>query len=98
VTYRFTDRFDLQVGGRISHINQVFEPFSKFGALNNPNPLFTPETEAHATPFTYLVTPRFNLTPETMVYARCRIRATGRAAATPLLGRRHSTAPQDRDL
>jgi iron complex outermembrane recepter protein len=70
VTYHFSDQFDIQLGARVSHIDQVFDSYYNYGIFNTPNPTLVPKTEAHATPFTYLVTPRFFITPDLMVYAR----------------------------
>jgi iron complex outermembrane recepter protein len=70
VTVHFTDRFDLQLGARVAHINQDFLAYYTYGPVNTPDPSFTPAGRASATPFTYLVTPRYFLTPDVMVYFR----------------------------
>jgi iron complex outermembrane receptor protein len=54
LTFTITDRFDIQVGGRQSHIERT--------ALDVP--------DAAANAFTYLLTPRFTISPDLMVYAR----------------------------
>jgi hypothetical protein len=69
LTYRFTSQFDVQAGVRLSHIDQVFPAFLTYLPAP-PSPSVTPRTWAHATPVTYLLTPRFFITPELMVYAR----------------------------
>lgn len=75
VTYRFSDKFDLQIGGRYSKNRQTFQQNQV--VLTNPvaNALFgvtqngvvqTSEDDA----FTWLVTPRYNVSDDFMVYAR----------------------------
>ena len=75
LTVRFTDRFDVQFGGRASYSKQSFLEVDT-GPLvllldNNPPPydyggkLYSKD---HA--FTYLVTPKLKLTSDIMVYAR----------------------------
>lgn len=74
LTYHFTDQFDVQVGGRESQNRQSYSETS-FGPYN---PLFVGVTESFVYPqvdskensFTYLVTPRFKVNPDLMVYAR----------------------------
>ncbi len=74
LTLHLTDRFDLQVGGRLSENEQTFtEIRSGLPAVIN---LFyggvtaLPEVRSKDTPFTYLVTPSFKVSPDLMVYAR----------------------------
>ena len=74
LTVRFTDRFDIQIGGRESHINQDVNevetgPFDPIFALG-PSPVVVPEVNSSATAATYLVTPRLRLSPDFMLYAR----------------------------
>lgn len=74
LTYRFTDRFDVQVGGRWSQIEQTFEetdtgPLVPL-ALGSDSPRVLPETSAREHATTYLITPRFKFSPDVMVYAR----------------------------
>lgn len=77
LTYHFTDSFDVQLGGRESHIKITDDsPGITTGelvpalygepapVLGSPNPPLTSNT------FTYLLTPRLKLTPDLMVYAR----------------------------
>jgi len=74
LTYHFTDRFDIQVGGRESHIRQsasqtyvgVYDPVF----LGEPSPVIYPRTVSNSNAFTYLITPRFRINPDVMVYAR----------------------------
>lgn len=74
VTLHFTDKFDVQVGGRGSENRQIYNetdtgPLTPmyFGA---PSPFVnvTERTNEHA--FTYLLTPRYRLSPDLMLYAR----------------------------
>jgi iron complex outermembrane receptor protein len=73
-TVHITDRFDVQLGGRESRIQQTYAetdtgpfvlPFEGF-----PSPLVFHEVVTHDNAFTYLLTPRFKVTPDLMVYAR----------------------------
>lgn len=68
-TLRITDQFDVQVGGRQSHNKQT--------SVNNTTgvpPLFgdslQPRTDSSDDSFTYLLTPRFKISPDFMTYAR----------------------------
>jgi outer membrane receptor protein involved in Fe transport len=73
ITYHLTDRFDVQVGGRESKIQQrstaglvqFFPPFGDGSVLPTP-----PTSVPTAKVFTYLVTPRFKVSDDLMVYAR----------------------------
>ena len=57
LTYHFTERFDIQVGGRQSWIEQRYLQGTDVG-------------KGDASPFTYMFTPRLRLSPELMIYAR----------------------------
>ena len=66
LTVHFTDRFDVQVGGRESHNTQDY-------AENGNGLLFGPmavTANSNDSSFTYLLTPRFKISPDLMVYAR----------------------------
>jgi outer membrane receptor protein involved in Fe transport len=78
LTIHFTDRFDLQLGGREAQIHQRFGPCVYTGPLFGDGgcPLTFTDKDA----FTYLVTPRFRITPDLMVYARA---ASGFRAGGP---------------
>jgi iron complex outermembrane recepter protein len=68
VTVHFTDRFDVQIGARQSHNRQTLSEVTSgpvFGAG-----AVTPRISLTDDPFTYLVTPRFKVSPDLMVYAR----------------------------
>ena len=74
-TLRFSDRFNVQIGGRESEIRQslsstftgpyvpIFLPFPS-------SPVVYPEVDSKANAFTYLVTPQLKFSPDLMVYAR----------------------------
>jgi iron complex outermembrane recepter protein len=76
LTYHFTDRFDVQVGGRESRLTQDFNetitgPATPFVSPDgSQSPYIQPTLHAQSRPFTYLFTPRFKITPGWMVYAR----------------------------
>lgn len=78
LTVRFTDRFDVQFGARASENRQEVTQ-----EANNP-PLLggyaLTENRSKDNPITYLITPRFKLTDEWMVYSRI---ATGYRAGGP---------------
>jgi iron complex outermembrane recepter protein len=68
VTLHFTDKFDVQIGGRESRNRQTSVTDSS-GPLAGPVPVvLNQETQDNS--FTYLLTPRLRLTPDLMVYAR----------------------------
>jgi len=73
LTVHFTDRFDVQFGGRESHNSQSYTetligPFAAFYGFSSPVTNEPVHTSDNA--FTYLVTPRLRLSPDLMVYAR----------------------------
>ena len=72
--FNVTDRFDVQVAGRQAHYDQDFYQIFYgvlVGAFNGGNTHPTPyDTSIKEDAFTYLVTPRFKITPDLMVYAR----------------------------
>ena len=75
VTFRVTDRFDVQIGGRESKNRQVFNntftgPYVTAFAHLPTDPFVYPEIITKENSFTYLVTPRFKVSPDLMVYAR----------------------------
>lgn len=77
LTFHFTDRFDVQVGGRQSQIDETFSQV----VINAAGvPTVFPNLKVDADAFTYLVTPRFKVTPDLMVYARL---ASGYRAGGP---------------
>lgn len=74
LTFRISDQFDIQVGGRESQITQSYAEVDSglYVPLyeSNPSPLVFPEVVTHANAFTYLFTPRFRVSEDLMVYAR----------------------------
>jgi outer membrane receptor protein involved in Fe transport len=73
VTFHITDQFDIQAGGRESENKQTYNE-SDFGVVAEPlfgsNPFVFPPQETKDNAFTYLVTPRYKISPDLMVYAR----------------------------
>jgi iron complex outermembrane receptor protein len=74
VTFHFTGRFDLQLGGRESHIAQTYStswtgPFVT-DIFHQTNPLLPPAQDTRDDTFTYLATPRFKVSSDLMLYAR----------------------------
>jgi outer membrane receptor protein involved in Fe transport len=65
LTFHFSDRFDVQLGGRYSTIRQ-----SLTSSTTGVGAVVFPRIEANDDAFTYLVTPRFKISPEMMIYAR----------------------------
>lgn len=66
LTYHFTDQFDVQIGGRYSENRQSYASATT-GALRTAV-IDRFHTDDHA--FTYLVTPRFRISQDLMVYGR----------------------------
>jgi iron complex outermembrane receptor protein len=79
LTYHFTDRFDIQVGGRESQDKQTYTSSTDLVFLPAS---VVPEVDAKANAFTYLVTPRFRVSTDLMIYARL---ASGYRAGGPNL-------------
>ena len=69
LTVHFTDRFDVQFGGRYSD-NSLHYYSVRGGPLLQNKTTVSKEYVSQGSPLTYLVTPRFELTPQTMLYAR----------------------------
>ena len=73
LTYHVTDRFDIQFGGRESENKQaqsetIVGPYATL--FDGASPTVYPEVHTKGNSFTYLVTPKFNISPDLMVYAR----------------------------
>jgi len=84
LTFHLTSRFDLQVGGRQSRNEQTLSQFN-IGPYQTliaaaPNPLVVQEIDSEDDAFTYLLTPRFKVSPHLMMYARL---ASGYRAGGP---------------
>jgi len=74
LTYHFTNRFDVQIGAREATIEQSYRETDS-GPLvpifeSHPSPLYFDQVVTKSSAFTYLLTPRFKITPDLMVYAR----------------------------
>jgi iron complex outermembrane recepter protein len=74
LTVHFTERFDLQLGGRESENRQTFNetdtgPFVTYGTTV-PSIYVEPTERSTGNAFTYLVTPRIKISPDLMLYAR----------------------------
>jgi outer membrane receptor protein involved in Fe transport len=80
LTYHFTDRFNVQVGGRQSHIELNRLAQLSTGALFPPAGALTPAQYSKADAFTYLLTPQFKVSADLMLYARL---ASGYRAGGP---------------
>ena len=71
LTYHFSDRFDVQLGERASQILQTYREDDSGPLIDYLGaPHLIPESAIHAHAFTYLLTPRLRLTPDSMVYVR----------------------------
>jgi iron complex outermembrane recepter protein len=73
LTVHFTDRFDVQVGGRQAQIHQRYDetdtgPLVEYFGQPSPNVVPTEKSDGHA--FTYLVTPRFRVNESVMAFTR----------------------------
>ena len=73
-TFKITDRFDVQVGAREAHLSLTSQttqtgPFTTV-FLGQPSPVINPQFDTRDSAFTYLLTPRFKLSPDFMAYAR----------------------------
>jgi iron complex outermembrane recepter protein len=76
LTYHITDQFDLQIGGRESWLKNTVDPATATGLLATAiygaptSPYTFPGTTLNENNFTYLLTPRFKISPDFMLYAR----------------------------
>jgi len=68
VTYHFTNRFDVQIGGRESTNRQVYNETDS--GLGYTPPLVNPTIHTKDSAFTFLVTPQFKFTDDLMAYVR----------------------------
>jgi len=70
-TYHFTDRFDVQLGGRESSYREADAPEILTGPFAGGRARSeSPAIASSSTSFTYLVTPSFKIAPDIMIYAR----------------------------
>jgi iron complex outermembrane receptor protein len=75
LTYHVNDQFDIQLGGRESHLKETIYARLYNGAfaplfLHVADPTTIPAIGSSDNAFTYLVTPRLKLAPDLMIYAR----------------------------
>jgi iron complex outermembrane recepter protein len=99
LTYHVTDQFDIQVGGRESQFRIVGNSFTVTGLTANvldgfpTSPYVQPGYTIKENAFTYLLTPRFKITPDFMVYARLAsgYRPGGSNAGTPQVPQQYSS-------
>jgi iron complex outermembrane receptor protein len=70
VTYHFTDRFDVQLGGRDSQNREDDGTYIQSGPFIPGGIAIQDPLHSKVNTFTYLVTPRFRLAPQLMLYAR----------------------------
>jgi len=68
IVVRFSDRFDIQLGGRYSANKNEGE--SSFANIISGVTIVSPTLSTKDDAFTYLVSPRFKITPDIMVYGR----------------------------
>jgi len=71
LTFKLSDAFDIQLGGREGRNRQTFDQVETYpyppGATSAQ---ISPETHSNDNSFTYLFTPRYRLGPDLMAYAR----------------------------
>jgi len=87
LTYHLTSQIDVQAGIRAGKINQSYQattegPYNYY-FYSTAGPVIIPETHSSGSPVTYLLTPRYRLSEDLMVYARF---ATGYRAGGPNTG------------
>jgi iron complex outermembrane recepter protein len=75
LTWHPTDRFDIQIGGRESQNRQKYRetltgPLYPLFYPQLTSPVVNPEIDTQDNSFTYLLTPRFKVSADLMVYAR----------------------------
>ena len=99
LTYHVTDRFDVQIGGRESRLKNTVNPATVTDLLatvidgSPTTPYSFPGTTLNENDaFTYLLTPRFKISSDFMVYARLAsgYRPGGINAGTPQCLRSYS--------
>lgn len=66
LTYKFSDKFDIQVGGRYSHNKQDYLEVDTGPLAGDPIPI----SRSSDSSFTWLVTPSYKFSSDMMLYAR----------------------------
>ena len=69
-TVHLTDRFDIQLGARESHIDVPFGAATEIGPRFAGGQVIVPANESSANAFTYLLTPEYKFSRDLMAYAR----------------------------
>lgn len=69
LTVHFTDRFDVQFGGRESFLNLNFDPVTST-SVAGATPAVLAGITSSPDVFTFLITPRFKVSSDLMVYGR----------------------------
>ena len=71
LTFKLSDAFDVQLGGREGRNRQTFDAMATYPyPPGETSALIFPETHSNDNSFTYLFTPRYRLGPDLMTYAR----------------------------
>jgi len=75
LTYHITEKLDLQLGARDAQTKIGSGPGIETGpydsvVLLQPSPIIVSDQQARASAFTYLVTGKYKMTPDSMLYAR----------------------------
>lgn len=70
LTLQITDRFDVQLGARYSHLKQTYKETDTGPLIEPDSPYVIPKVDTTDNQTIYLLTPRFKLTPDMMLYAR----------------------------
>jgi outer membrane receptor protein involved in Fe transport len=99
LTYHVTDRLDIQIGGRESEFRIIGKSFTIVGLTANvldgfpTDPYIQPGYTIKENAFTYLLTPRYKVTSDFMVYARLAsgYRPGGSNAGTPQVPQQYSS-------
>ncbi len=68
LTYHFTDRFDVQLGGRESKNRQQYSSL-RFAPPGSPQ-VRIPRVPSEDSSFTFMATPRLKISPQLMMYAQ----------------------------
>ena len=71
LTFKLSDAFDIQLGGREGRNRQTFDAMATYPyPPGETSALIFPETHSNDNSFTYLFTPRYRFGPNLMTYAR----------------------------
>jgi len=95
LTFHATDRFDVQIGGRQSHVSLDIPEYSVSGGIFGSTPFITPTENSSNSVFTYLIAPELKISPDLMVYARASsgFRPGGSNAVVPNVPMPRQVAP-----